>query len=78
MSSPSQGQPPAPTPVPTPNPPAPTPRRPPQAARGCGCLPTLIGVVLLAGGLVFGGAAVYFAALGVMGFRPRQFTRRAA
>ncbi|MHA0038984.1 transglycosylase domain-containing protein [Deinococcus sp. PESE-13] len=30
-------------------------RPPPQTARGCGCLPTLIGVVLLAGGLTFGG-----------------------
>jgi putative peptidoglycan lipid II flippase len=28
--------------------------------------------------LVGGGVALYFAALGVMGFRPRQFTRRAA
>jgi len=28
--------------------------------------------------LVAGGAAVYFAALGLMGFRPRQFARRAA
>lgn len=69
MSSPSQGQPPAPTPAPAPTPPAPSPapapgggspaprRRPPpaRAARGCGCLPTLIGVTALTGGLVVGG-----------------------
>jgi len=28
--------------------------------------------------LVGGGIALYFAALGLMGFRPRQFVRRAA
>ena len=28
--------------------------------------------------LVGGGAAIYFAALGLMGFRPHQFSRRAA
>ena len=28
--------------------------------------------------LVGGGIALYFAALGLMGFRPRQFARRAA
>jgi putative peptidoglycan lipid II flippase len=41
---------------------------------GAGFLDRMIRLALLVGG----GIALYFAALGVMGFRPRQFARRAA